>query len=581
MIPYLTRYRAKLVWGSLCVVLTNVTALTQPWILKYVVDNLRGEINTRKLALYGILIVGISLVEGTFRLLMRRVLIGVSRFIEYDLRNDFFAHLETLSLSFFHKTKTGDVMSRAVNDLSAVRMVLGPGIMYSMNTIITVSVAMALLFRISWKLTLLALIPLVAVSIFVKKFGASIHEKFEKIQEQFSDLSTKAQENLSGIRVVKAYAREESEIDTFRKASVEYLKRNISLIKVWGIFHPLLALLLGLSSVVLLWFGGRQVIEGSITLGEFVAFMGYLGMLTWPTIALGWVVNIFQRGAASMGRMNEIFDAVPEIRDEDGVHTVQTIEGDIEFRNLTFAYGESQKPVLKNINLKIKKGTTFAVVGRTGSGKSTLVSLIPRLYKVQPGSLLIDGMEIDRIPLQTLRSHIGFVPQETFLFSDTIEKNIAFGFSQHDNGSKRYSREDIERMAKISNIYEDVIDFPQRFETFVGERGITLSGGQKQRTALSRALLINPKILILDDALSSVDTYTEEKILNQLTHFMKGRTSIIISHRISTVKGADHIIVLEDGQIVEQGRHKELLALKGIYADLYQKQLLEEELASI
>ncbi len=582
LVPYLKRYRAGLIWGSVCIVLTNTIALIQPWILKHVIDSLRTELSPRKLAIYAVLIVSFSLLEGIFRYLMRRIMIGISRYVEYDLRNDFFTHLEQLPLSFYQKIKTGDLMSRAVNDLSAVRMVLGPGIMYSLNTIIVVSVAMVLLFKISWKLSLISLLPLIVVSVLVKEFGKQIHEKFEKIQEQFSALSTMAQENFSGIRVIKAYAREASEIEAFQRANKEYVTRNISLMRVWGVFHPMLALLLGLSFVVLLWFGGRLVIQGSITLGEFVAFMAYLAMLTWPTIALGWVVNILQRGAASMGRMNEILDTPVDIRDHpDRLLPAETLDGDIEFRNLTFAYHNDQPPVLKNINLKIIRGTTLAIVGRTGSGKTTLVNLIPRLYEATPESVLVGDIDVQRIPIGLLRSKIGYVPQETFLFSDSIEENIAFGASHSWNGIETYRRDQLERAAKISNIYEDIRTFPSGFQTFVGERGITLSGGQKQRAAISRALLINPAILILDDALSSVDTGTEEKILTELIGFMKGRTAIIISHRISTVKNADNIIVLEDGEIKEQGNHEELLALNGIYAELHRKQLLEEELANI
>ncbi|MBI1748632.1 MAG: ABC transporter ATP-binding protein [Acidobacteria bacterium] len=572
LLPYLQRYRFKLFYGAACLLVTNVFALAQPWILKKVIDSLSLEITTEKLLFYSGLVVGFSFAEGLFRFLMRRILIGVSRYIEYDLRNDFFAHMEKLSLSFFHRMKTGDLMSRSTNDLGAVRMVLGPGIMYSMNTLVISTVATILLFSISWRLTLIALLPLVFVSICVKKFGEEIHKRFDKIQEQYAEISAKAQENLSGIRVVKAYAREESEIRSFETLNRLYVQKALALVRVSGAFHPLLGLLLGFSSVALLWIGGRQVIEHRMTLGDMVAFMGYLAMLIWPTIALGWVVNIFQRGAASMSRMLRIWDTVPEIRDGDDLAPVDRISGEIEFCHLTFSYEPGQAPALKDINLQIPQGATLAIVGKTGAGKSTLVNLILRIYDPPPGALLVDGVPVERIPLAVLRSHIGYVPQETFLFSDTVKENMAFGVAQGDP-------QEVERVAKVADIYDDVMSFPNHFDTLVGERGITLSGGQKQRTAIARALLTDPRILILDDALSSVDTYTEEKILRGLSAVMRQRTTILISHRISTVKRADHIIVLDEGRIVEQGRHEDLLTLGGLYAELNKKQLLEEELA--
>jgi len=557
------------------VVLTVIASVFSPWVLKYVVDGLQQALEKGKLPYYASLILGLSVIEGFFRFWMRRILIGVSREVEYDLRNDFLAHVQKMSLSFLQSRSTGDIMSRATNDLNAVRSVLGPGIMYSMNTIAQAIICTFILLRLNWQLTLLAYIPLVLMSISVKKIGGQIHDRFESIQEQFSNLSTKAQENLSGIRVVKAFAREESEIAEFGKLNLDYVRRNVSLIKLWGLFYPMMTALVGMSSVALLWFGGRQVILGRLTLGEFVAFMGYLAMLTWPMIAVGWVINIFQRGAASMGRILEIMDSQPDIHDEPEASASKSVNGALEFRNLTFQYPNSKNPALHNIRMVVPAGTTLAIVGHTGSGKSTLINLIPRLFDPPPGTLLLDGRDVRQWPLLELRKNIGYVPQETFLFSDTIKENIAFGCDAATADTH------VDWAAHISQIAEDIGSFSHRMQTYVGERGITLSGGQKQRVAISRAVAILPKILIFDDSLSNVDTYTEERILGELTKVMKDRTTILVSHRISTVKNAHQIVVLKEGAIVEHGTHASLMEQQGVYADLYQKQLLEEELAVI
>jgi ATP-binding cassette subfamily B multidrug efflux pump len=574
--PYLNKYRITLFWGAVTVLFNNGLWVLSPQVVRRAVDdlNLHG-ITQQKILFYSLVLVGLALGKGIFQFLTRWLVIGVSREIEYDLRNDIFRHLESLSYSHYQKNRTGDIMARATNDLNAVRMLLGPAIMYTANTLVFTAVALVFMWRISPKLTLYAFAPLPIASIIVQYIGRKIHERFEKIQAQFSDISARAQENFSGARVVRAYAQEEAEISLFEKTNQEYVNRSLPLARLTGMLWPTLEMLLGFALVLVLWLGGREVLMGRISLGDFVAFNTYIVMLTWPIIALGWVINIFQRGTASMGRIDEILVAQPEITDAQAapdLKSLTTVRGEIEFCHLNFSY--DGVPVLKDVNLTIPAGSSLAIVGPTGSGKTTLVSLLPRIYDTAPGSLLIDGRPIREYPLETLRQNIGFVPQETFLFSDTVRENIAFGVESATD-------EQVRRAAEAANIAADIEGFPESYGTLVGERGITLSGGQKQRSAIARAIIRDPRILILDDALSSVDTYTEEKILDHLRQVMRDRTTIFISHRVSTVRNADRIAVLHEGCIVELGTHEELLSRNGYYTDLYNKQLLEEELARV
>jgi len=574
--PYLSKYRVTLFWGAITVLFNNGLWVLSPQVVRRAVDDLNHNgITHQKILVFSALLVGLALSKGVFQFLTRWLVIGVSREIEYDLRNDLFRHLESLSYSHYQKNRTGDIMARATNDLNAVRMLLGPAIMYTANTLVFTAVALVFMWHISPKLTLYTFAPLPLASIVVQYFGRRIHERFEKIQAQFSDISARAQENFSGARVVRAYAQEEAEIALFETSNQEYVTRSLPLARLTGMLWPTLEMLLGFALVLVLWLGGREVLMHKISLGDFVAFNTYIVMLTWPVIALGWVINIFQRGTASMGRINEILLAQPEITDAavaPDLRQTQTLRGEIEFRHLDFSY--DGVPVLKDVNLTIPAGSSLAIVGPTGSGKTTLVSLLPRIYDAQPGSLLIDGRPIREYPLETLRRNIGFVPQETFLFSDSVRENIAFGV-------ETASDEQVRNAAEAANIAIDIEGFPEGYSTMVGERGITLSGGQKQRSAIARAIIRDPRILVLDDALSSVDTYTEEKILNHLREVMRGRTTIFISHRVSTVRSADRIAVLHEGRVVELGTHEELLGRNGYYTDLYNKQLLEEELARV
>ncbi len=585
LFPYMRRYKRDYFWGGLSIILSNLVAILFPLVVGLVIDGLNSGVTRRKILMYSGMLFAVTFIKGIFLFLSRLILIGISRDIEFDLRNDLFAQLEKQPASYYHRNRTGDIMARMTNDLNAVRMLLGPAIMYSANTILFSVGALFFLLRISPFLTLVALVPLPLASILVQTLGRKIHDRFERIQAMFSEISAQAQENFSGARLIRAFAQEEAQIASFDKANREYIRRGLRLVQLMGMLWPTLEFVLGLALAITLLVGGHEVLTHRISVGNFVAFNTYMMMLTWPIIAVGWVVNLFQRGTASVTRINELLTEAPAIDDREADPSIPAdlkLRGEIEFRNLTFAYpvdpaaSPAPKPVevLHEIALTIPAGGSLAIVGPTGSGKSTLVSLVPRLFDAPAGSVLLDGRPLRDYSLSTLRANIGFVPQETFLFSETLRENIAFGLPQA-------SDEAVLRAAEAAHIRQEFEEFPKGFQTMVGERGVTLSGGQKQRSAIARAVLRDPRILILDDALASVDTYTEEQILNELRRIMQGRTTIFISHRISTVRHADKIAVLANGGIVEYGSHEQLLARDGYYAGLFQKQLLEEELAAV
>jgi len=572
LIPYFQPYRRGILTGLVLVVVGNLFTLLGPYLLKAAIDALETQLSISLIVRYAFLIVLVAILAGISRYYMRELLNGISRRIETDLRNDLFGHLLRLPAQFYDSWRTGDLMSRATNDVLAVRMVAGPAIMYAVNTITVSALALLLMIWIDPVLTLLAMIPLAILPAAVFLFGRQIHDRFEKIQSQFAELSNYSQEFLSSIRIVKAYTQEEAQVRRFAELNEEYLDRNMSLARVWGAFYPSLILLTGIGAVVLLWYGGSLVISGRITVGEFVAFGFYLTLLSWPMIALGWVTNLFQRGAASMRRINELMSVVPAIAEDPSPLPIGSVRGRVELRDVSFRYPDTERWVLRNISLVIEPGQTAAIVGQTGSGKSTLVRLLPRLYDATEGTVLFDGVDVRRLPLAAVRDAVSVVPQESFLFSMRLKRNIAL------HGAEEADIERLMEAVDIAHLTEALAVLPEGIDTHLGERGINLSGGQKQRAALARALYRDTPVLILDDALSAVDSVTETAILHELRLYMRGRSSILISHRVSAVRDADVIFVLEEGRLVEQGRHRELLELDGVYKRLLERQLLSEEI---
>lgn len=574
LIPYVRPYRRGLAVGLILVVLANAFGILMPKLVGLAVDALeRPDIARSDIVLYALAVLGAALLSGAARYGMRELLNGISRRVETDLRQRFFEHLLRLDASFYGATRTGDLMSRATNDAQAVRMAAGPAVMYLVNTTAMTALGLAFMIQIDLRLTGAALVPMLLLPPVALGFGRIIHRRFERIQDHLGQLSTLVQENLSGVRIVRAYVQERQQEREFEKLNSAYLDRNMALARTSGLFHPLLMLLTGLGMVIVLWFGGRQVIAGHISVGDFVAFGFYLNMLTWPMISLGWVINLFQRGAASMGRMNAIFAIEPRVHSPERPVRLERVRGEVEFRNVSFRYPGTERYVLKDVSFHIPAGGTVALVGPTGSGKSTTIALLARLYDPDEGEILLDGVPLDRLSLDDVRAAIGMVPQDAFVFSETIAENIALGLPPGEDHESA-----IREAAAIAQLDEAIAGFPAGFDTRLGERGVNLSGGQRQRTTLARAIARAPRILVLDDALSAVDTQTETRILEGLKRVMADRTAVIVSHRVTAVMAADIILVLDDGRIVEQGTHDELVAREGLYASLLRRQMLEDGL---
>jgi ATP-binding cassette, subfamily B, multidrug efflux pump len=582
LLHYFALYKTRLILGAVCVVGSAIFSLLKPLIVGNAVNELSGAFTREALVRYGLLLIGAAAIEGAFLYAQRWIIIGVSRFIEYDMRNDFYQHLQKLPLRFYQDQRTGDLMSRATNDLASVRMLIGPAVMHSLSSLLVVGGAFIMMLRINVLMAMIALLAIPVVAGLVQYFGARIHNRTRAVQDYFGDISARVQENIAGVRVVRAFTREESEMELFSRMNRQYVDLNKSLIRLTSTFYPALHAMIGVMFVFVFYVGSRNLIAGTMTIGAFVAFQFYLGRMIWPLIALGWVINLFQRGMASMKRLHEIWIVEPEQTSgtvgDPSTDALATngaslaSRGNIEIRDLTFAYAD--RPVLRDINLSVRSGETIGIVGRTGSGKSTLLSLITRAFEPPPGTIFFDRRPIETIPMRELRDWIGMVPQETFLFSDSIAENIRFGRAEATD-------DEIDESASQAGLTSDVSSFPQGLQTVIGERGITLSGGQKQRTAIARALVRDPLILILDDSLSAVDTQTEERILHALRQVRQGRTVLIVSHRVSSVKDADHIVVIDEGRIVERGTHELLVDKGGYYADLYRRQTIEDELEEI
>jgi ATP-binding cassette, subfamily B, multidrug efflux pump len=572
LLRYFANYRLLLIAGGVCVIGSSAFSLVKPLIIGSAVNELTSEFGRSTMLRYAGLVVGASAIQGIFLFLQRRILIGASRRIEFDMRDDFYRHLQSLPLSFYQQQRTGDLMSRATNDLASVRMLAGPAVMHSFSSLLVVVGAFAMMLQIDRTLALICLVAVPVVAGMAKFFGEQIHDRFRSVQDYFGEISARVQENLAGVRVVRAFGQEENELRSFRAMNREYVERNRKLIRLTATFYPLLHTVIGLLFVLVFFYGSRRMIAGTMTLGAFVAFTFYLGRMVWPLIALGWVINLFQRGMASMARLHEIWSFSGGSGRGSAPCEGARLGGEIEVRNLTFGYGDA--PVLKNVNLHVRAGTTVGIIGHTGSGKSTLLALLSRTYEAPQGTIFFDGCPIESIGVEALRDQIGMVPQETFLFSESIADNIAFG-------RPGASREEIAEAASLAGLSQDVMSFPEGYDTVVGERGITLSGGQKQRTAIARAILRDPPVLILDDALSAIDTGTEERILASMKRLRQGRTVMVVSHRVSSVKEADEIVVFSDGEIIERGTHDDLLARGGYYAHLYARQALEEEIEEI